>query len=139
MKCLKTLNCGRNFYYKIIFLGRGLGRNILKAIFFVKKLFTFATPHKAGVFAGKGFQTFYFNIRVVAQPGSVSAWGAGGRWFESSPPDLYLNKRIKRLIKRMFFNLFLLFFYQFDANNNKCRVNKKVNRFMNYLRVHFFP
>lgn len=26
-------------------------------------------------------------IRGVAQPGSVSAWGAGGRWFESSHPD----------------------------------------------------
>ncbi len=26
-------------------------------------------------------------IRDVAQPGSVSAWGAGGRWFESSHPD----------------------------------------------------
>src|SRR6187399_2839180 len=27
-------------------------------------------------------------IRDVAQPGSVPAWGAGGRWFESSRPDL---------------------------------------------------
>ena len=26
-------------------------------------------------------------VRVVAQPGSVLAWGARGRWFESSPPD----------------------------------------------------
>ena len=26
-------------------------------------------------------------IRGVAQSGSVSAWGAGGRWFESSHPD----------------------------------------------------
>lgn len=25
--------------------------------------------------------------RGVAQSGSVSAWGAGGRWFESSHPD----------------------------------------------------
>ena len=25
--------------------------------------------------------------RVVAQPGSALAWGARGRWFESSPPD----------------------------------------------------
>jgi hypothetical protein len=24
---------------------------------------------------------------VVAQPGSALAWGARGRWFESSPPD----------------------------------------------------
>ena len=27
--------------------------------------------------------------RVVAQPGSALAWGARGRWFESSPPDFY--------------------------------------------------
>jgi hypothetical protein len=26
-------------------------------------------------------------VRVVAQPGSALAWGARGRWFESSPPD----------------------------------------------------
>ena len=26
-------------------------------------------------------------IRDVAQPGSVLAWGARGRWFESSHPD----------------------------------------------------
>ena len=24
---------------------------------------------------------------MVAQPGSAFAWGARGRWFESSPPD----------------------------------------------------
>ena len=27
----------------------------------------------------------------MAQPGSASAWGAGGRWFESSPPDKWLS------------------------------------------------
>ena len=27
-------------------------------------------------------------VRVVAQPGSALAWGASGRWFESSPPDI---------------------------------------------------
>jgi hypothetical protein len=27
------------------------------------------------------------HLRVVAQPGSALAWGARGRWFESSPPD----------------------------------------------------
>jgi hypothetical protein len=26
-------------------------------------------------------------LRDVAQPGSVLAWGARGRWFESSHPD----------------------------------------------------
>jgi hypothetical protein len=31
-------------------------------------------------------------VRVVAQPGSALAWGASGRWFESSPPDLFLFK-----------------------------------------------
>ena len=33
---------------------------------------TFATP---------------FRFRDVAQPGSALAWGARGRWFESSRPD----------------------------------------------------
>ena len=27
------------------------------------------------------------HVRGVAQPGSVSALGAGGRWFESNHPD----------------------------------------------------
>lgn len=27
--------------------------------------------------------------RDVAQPGSAFAWGASGRWFESSHPDQY--------------------------------------------------
>ena len=27
------------------------------------------------------------NNRDVAQPGSAFAWGASGRWFESSHPD----------------------------------------------------
>ena len=30
---------------------------------------------------------FVFYKRDVAQPGSVHAWGACGRWFESSHPD----------------------------------------------------
>ena len=40
-------------------------------------------------------------IRDVAQPGSVPAWGAGGRWFESSRPD--------RLRVAIFFNVVTLF------------------------------
>jgi hypothetical protein len=28
-----------------------------------------------------------YNFRDVAQPGSALAWGARGRWFESSRPD----------------------------------------------------
>lgn len=37
------------------------------------------------------FLFYYFcrRIRDVAQPGSVLAWGARGRWFESSHPDFY--------------------------------------------------
>ena len=30
------------------------------------------------------------NVRVVAQPGSALVWGARGRWFESSLPDITL-------------------------------------------------
>lgn len=30
--------------------------------------------------------------RDVAQPGSVLAWGARGRWFESSHPDFFNQK-----------------------------------------------
>lgn len=33
-------------------------------------------------------------FRDVAQPGSVLAWGARGRWFESSHPDFIRNKTI---------------------------------------------
>src|SRR5215212_7446328 len=29
--------------------------------------------------------------RGVAQPGSASHWGCGGRWFESSRPDHYFT------------------------------------------------
>ena len=35
------------------------------------------------------FYYFCVKIRDVAQPGSVLAWGARGRWFESSHPDFY--------------------------------------------------
>lgn len=30
------------------------------------------------------------NLRDVAQPGSVPAWGAGGREFKSHRPDHYI-------------------------------------------------
>ncbi len=33
------------------------------------------------------YRTFAICFRDVAQPGSVLAWGARGRWFESSHPD----------------------------------------------------
>ena len=29
-----------------------------------------------------------FSYRGVAQPGSAPAWGAGGRWFKSTRPDI---------------------------------------------------
>lgn len=35
-------------------------------------------------------------IRDVAQSGSVLAWGARGRWFESSRPDHFLVSSLKR-------------------------------------------
>ena len=31
------------------------------------------------------------NLRGVAQFGSAPAWGAGGRWFESSHPAMYFE------------------------------------------------
>ena len=31
-----------------------------------------------------------FSYRGVAQPGSAPAWGAGGRWFKSTRPDIQL-------------------------------------------------
>ena len=31
-----------------------------------------------------------FEYRGVAQPGSAPAWGAGGRWFKSTRPDIQL-------------------------------------------------
>jgi hypothetical protein len=33
---------------------------------------------------------------VVAQSGSVFAWGARGRWFESSPPDKEKSQGLPR-------------------------------------------
>ena len=33
---------------------------------------------------------------MVAQPGSALVWGARGRWFESSPPDLARVSLMKR-------------------------------------------
>src|SRR6056300_579452 len=37
-------------------------------------------------------------IRDVAQSGSVHAWGACGRWFESSHPDNKYNQLLKSKI-----------------------------------------
>ena len=34
-------------------------------------------------------------MRGVAQPGSASVWGTGGRWFKSSRPDHTMKKRFK--------------------------------------------
>ncbi len=41
---------------------------------------------------------FAFRFRDVAQSGSVHAWGACGRWFESSHPDLTFSSKIKTLL-----------------------------------------
>ena len=38
-------------------------------------------------FTGRFKAKLWAGVRVVAQPGSALAWGASGRWFESSPPD----------------------------------------------------
>ena len=42
-------------------------------------------------------------IRDVAQPGSVLAWGARGRWFESSHPDKILSNKKSHFIEWDFF------------------------------------
>ena len=34
-------------------------------------------------------------MRGVAQPGSASVWGTGGRWFKSSRPDHIMKKKFK--------------------------------------------
>lgn len=41
--------------------------------------------------------------RDVAQPGSAFAWGARGRWFESSRPD---RREINRTVGLFFYTLF---------------------------------
>ena len=43
-------------------------------------------------------KVYLFIIRDVAQSGSVHAWGACGRWFESSHPDLPYLSKIKTLL-----------------------------------------
>ena len=45
----------------------------------INSLENFCVRNKKNIFA--------LRIRDVAQPGSVLAWGARGRWFESSHPD----------------------------------------------------
>ena len=47
---------------------------------------SFATPSLLNFWMAN-FRNEIKDFRVVAQPGSVLAWGASGRWFESSPPD----------------------------------------------------
>jgi hypothetical protein len=44
-----------------------------------------------------GAETFF---RDVAQPGSAFAWGARGRWFESSRPD---EQEARSLLRALFF------------------------------------
>ena len=38
------------------------------------------------------FDLFLLDFRDVAQPGSAPRSGRGGRWFESSHPDIYNNR-----------------------------------------------
>lgn len=42
-------------------------------------------------------------VRGVAQPGSVSVWGAGGRKFKSCHPDKIIFSRCKSSIYNGFF------------------------------------
>ena len=40
----------------------------------------------------------FIDFRDVAQPGSALAWGASGRWFESSRPDQFFRKIFFRAV-----------------------------------------
>jgi hypothetical protein len=40
------------------------------------------------------------SLRDVAQPGSALAWGARGRWFESSRPDILSNDWFEHILKK---------------------------------------
>jgi hypothetical protein len=51
-------------------------------------------------------------IRDVAQPGSVPAWGAGGRWFESSHPDQTRFERYRTPENPLIFRRFCFMQYQ---------------------------
>ena len=53
---------------------------VRKAIICLQRFYIFS---KTNIFA----HLFTKGDRDVAQPGSVLAWGARGRWFESSHPD----------------------------------------------------
>ena len=44
---------------------------------------------------------FVMIIRGVAQPGSALAWGASGRWFESSRPDCVMYQKTSKARKSM--------------------------------------
>ena len=38
------------------------------------------------------------DFRDVAQPGSAFAWGARGRWFESSRPDIQIASDVRQTL-----------------------------------------
>jgi len=54
----------------------------------------------------KGIKSYFCPpfVREVAQPGSALAWGARGRWFESSLPDTIFKKAITQMIAFFLFS-----------------------------------
>ena len=77
---------------------------------------TFAAPYReTRSHAACGKHRKYRKTKIhrdVAQPGSALAWGARGRWFESSPPDI---------CKRLFQKGSLFFFAWWHATCLKGR------------------
>lgn len=68
-------------------------------------------------------------VRDVAQPGSVLAWGARGRKFESCRPDKTDTKTHQRSLKTIDFQAFPFLSLQILSKSIKYNANNKVNTF----------
>ena len=75
--------------FKPIFLEREVQKKLGGVVRAFRLFGVFSRPLKRGNAPEGG-------VRDVAQPGSALAWGARGRWFESSRPDNYQSQSGQR-------------------------------------------
>ncbi len=70
-------------------------------------------------------------VRGVAQPGSVSVWGAGGRKFKSCHPDERRNQKTSKACKSNDLQAFLFLRCQNKLFKTVVNVNKTVKHINN--------
>ncbi len=68
------------------------------------------------------------SLRDVAQPGSAFAWGARGRWFESSRPDFFQFKRLQMPVNSPVYGHFCFFNCQIATAGNPDLKNLNIYR-----------